>query len=73
MRDNILFGLPYDEQRFNYAIEVASLIDDLLQMPGEHDCKDAGSTRWLAVKQRGPDRNINGGIATSAMPCFAVW
>ncbi len=34
MRDNILFGLPFDEARYNAAIEVASLIDDLLQMPG---------------------------------------
>lgn len=34
VRDNILFGLPYDEEKYNYAIEVACLIDDLLQMPG---------------------------------------
>jgi hypothetical protein len=34
VRDNILFGLPFDEERYNHAIEVASLVDDLLQMPG---------------------------------------
>jgi ABC-type multidrug transport system fused ATPase/permease subunit len=35
VRDNILFGLPFDEERYNHAIEVACLVDDLLQMPGE--------------------------------------
>jgi ABC-type multidrug transport system fused ATPase/permease subunit len=34
VRDNILFGLPYDEERYNHSIEVACLVDDLLQMPG---------------------------------------
>lgn len=34
VRDNILFGLPWDEERYNHSLEVSSLIDDLLQMPG---------------------------------------
>jgi len=35
VRDNILFGEPYDEQRYNEAIDAASLVSDLMQMPGE--------------------------------------
>ncbi len=34
VRDNILFGLPWDEERYNHSLEVSSLVDDLLQMPG---------------------------------------
>ena len=33
VRDNILFGLPYDEQRFNAALHAAAFRDDLLSMP----------------------------------------
>ena len=35
VRDNILFGEPFDEQRYNEAIDAASLVSDLMQMPGE--------------------------------------
>lgn len=34
VKDNILFGLPFDEERYNRAIQVSSLVTDLLQMPG---------------------------------------
>lgn len=33
VRDNILFGLPYEEHRFNAAVHAAALHDDLLSMP----------------------------------------
>jgi ABC-type multidrug transport system fused ATPase/permease subunit len=34
VRDNILFGLPYDEERYERAINAASLGPDLAQLPG---------------------------------------
>jgi ATP-binding cassette subfamily C (CFTR/MRP) protein 4 len=33
VRDNILFGLPYEEPRFNAAVHAAALQDDVLSMP----------------------------------------
>nr|XP_056718351.1 ATP-binding cassette sub-family C member 12-like [Euleptes europaea] len=33
VRDNILFGEPFEEQRYNYAISVCSLISDLTILP----------------------------------------
>ena len=35
VRDNVLFGLPYDEARYLHAVQVASLVPDLQQLPGE--------------------------------------
>jgi hypothetical protein len=34
VRDNILFGELYDEERYNEAIDASSLVTDLMQMPG---------------------------------------
>lgn len=34
MRDNILFGKPYNEQMFDAAIHAASLEDDIKVLPG---------------------------------------
>jgi len=34
LRDNVLFGLPYDEKRFDAAMHAASLEDDLSVLPG---------------------------------------
>jgi ABC-type multidrug transport system fused ATPase/permease subunit len=33
VKDNILFGLPFEESRFNAAVHAAALHDDLLSMP----------------------------------------
>lgn len=35
VRENILFGLPYDEERYQTAIHAASLGPDLVQLPGK--------------------------------------
>ena len=35
VRENILFGLPYDEAKYQRAIEAASLGPDLAILPGE--------------------------------------
>lgn len=40
MKDNILFGLPFDEERYSRAIQVSSLVTDLLQMPGARRLSD---------------------------------
>jgi len=37
VRDNILFGLPYEEHRFNAAVDAAALQDDLRAMPAGVD------------------------------------
>lgn len=42
VRENILFGLPYDEAKYQCAIEAASLEPDLAILPGE-----ALSSPWL--------------------------
>lgn len=34
IRDNVLFGLPYEASRYEYAVEAAALVQDLAQMPG---------------------------------------
>jgi hypothetical protein len=34
VRENILFGLPYDEERYQRAVQAASLGPDLIQLPG---------------------------------------
>jgi ABC-type multidrug transport system fused ATPase/permease subunit len=34
LKDNVLFGLPYDEDRYKAAIKAASLENDLLTLPG---------------------------------------
>lgn len=34
VRDNILFGLPYDEARYERAIQAAALGPDLVQFAG---------------------------------------
>ncbi len=34
MRENILFGLPYDEQRYLQAVQAACLDTDLQMLPG---------------------------------------
>ena len=34
VRENILFGLPYEEHRYQKAIEAASLAPDLAMLPG---------------------------------------
>ena len=33
LKDNVLFGLPYDETKFNAVIEAAALIPDLASLP----------------------------------------
>ena len=33
VRDNILFGLPYEEGRYHAAIEASALAPDLEQLP----------------------------------------
>ena len=38
VRENILFGLPYEEERYQRAIEAASLGPDLVQLPGARLC-----------------------------------
>ena len=35
VRENILFGLPYDEAKYQRAIEAASLGPDLAILPGK--------------------------------------
>ena len=35
VRDNILFGLPYEEQRYQRALQAASLGPDLLLLTGD--------------------------------------
>ena len=37
IRDNITFGLPFDEKRYRMAIEKAQLKHDLAQMPGKDE------------------------------------
>ena len=37
VRENILFGLPYEEERFNSAVHAAALEDDLRAMPAGVD------------------------------------
>ena len=32
--ENILFGEPFDEARYNEAIDAAALLPDLMRMPG---------------------------------------
>ena len=34
VRDNILFGLPYEECRYQKAVQAAALGPDLVQLPG---------------------------------------
>ena len=34
VRENILFGLPYEEERYQRAVHAASLGPDLVQLPG---------------------------------------
>lgn len=34
LQENILFGEPYDEVRFNRALRAASLEDDIKVLPG---------------------------------------
>ena len=34
VRDNILFGLPYEESRYQKAVQAAALGPDLVQLPG---------------------------------------
>lgn len=35
VRDNILFGLPYDPSRYEHAIKASAFDTDLRNMPGE--------------------------------------
>ena len=35
VRDNILFGLPFDKERYERAVRVAALERDLELLPGE--------------------------------------
>ena len=35
VRENILFGEPFGEARYNEAIDAAALLPDLMQMPGD--------------------------------------
>eukprot|EP01041_Mallomonas_annulata_P002837 gene2837-5584_t len=34
LRDNVLFGLPYDEERFDLALHASALDDDIKVLPG---------------------------------------
>lgn len=43
VRDNILFGLPYDDNLYSAAVQAAALGPDLVQLPGEPLTKPA----WL--------------------------
>lgn len=36
-KENVLFGSPYDEARYNKVIEVCALTDDIKLLPGGHD------------------------------------
>lgn len=36
VRENILFGQPFEEERYQRAIEAAALGPDLIQLPGAH-------------------------------------
>lgn len=51
VRDNILFGLPYDSSRYQHALEASSLGPDLEHLPGIL-CPLQSSARkvWVAIK-----------------------
>ena len=53
VRENILFGLPYEEQRYQRAIQGASLGPDLLLLTGAKPTEKAlvvAPMRWGAPK-----------------------
>ena len=56
VRENILFGEPFDEARYNEAIDAAALLPDLMQMPGDPFSSprvwyEVGSYRRRATKR----------------------
>ena len=69
VRNNILFGLPWDEARYNHAIEVASLGPDLAVLPGEgHKAFEQVSScrqMWLLLIRYGV-------VMTMCTPCSCI-
>lgn len=47
MRDNILFGKPYDEQRYSVAVQAAQLETDLAMLPAGDMTELGGLCRCL--------------------------
>lgn len=54
LRDNIVFGLPYDEDHYERAVEAACLGPDVEQLPNGHDTEigEKGITLSGGQKQR---------------------
>ena len=79
VRENILFGLPYEEQRYQRAIQGASLGPDLLLLTGAKlQVKALGvvAVRWalsefasLKVKRTAPPLLVNGFAHWAWLPC----
>ena len=56
MRDNILFGRPYEEQRYHQTLEACALTQDLLQLPSgkqyrpsQTDNAEESSPMWYSA------------------------
>jgi ABC-type multidrug transport system fused ATPase/permease subunit len=47
VRENILFGQPYDEERFDRAVHVANLEEDIRVLPGGIQPFIEQNTNWF--------------------------
>ncbi|PNH04670.1 Multidrug resistance-associated protein 5 [Tetrabaena socialis] len=68
VRDNILFGLPYDDARYAAALHGACLADDLRQLPGG-DMTEMGSER---ERRQGPRAVARHASLLDSVSCMSL-
>ncbi len=68
VRENILFGLPYEEQRYQRALQAASLGPDLLLLTGARRPRRAGRRRAPVVSMLYPTHALGGLLCCSGQP-----
>lgn len=55
LKDNITFGLPYDEARYHQVVSACALLDDIEQLPAENDTelvRGEGRGEWSVIPQQ---------------------
>ena len=61
IKDNILFGLPFDQERYDTALRFCALFADLDQFPSRDDTE---------IGERGI--NLSGGQKARVQVCFFI-
>ena len=75
VRENILFGLPFEESRYQKAVEAAALGPDLAMLPGAPSSLCENTERQACVvllRCQCPDDEFPHVVEDGSVPCATI-